>query len=591
MQEELQRTKEVHAQAQTVYEKEVRRARKEAFKSSSALVKLQEELKTARNRYTLMRVDAEDHKQKLGAKEEELSAAQQQLSIHRADINAVAPPEPIADLENNPQSAQDSNEESEHSQVEPSSEVSSSSHELLAVQNELREVSEELFMLQQKLSKAERKTEKAEMQRQVVEEERDALKKNMEEEQVARSAAQGAIALPPSRDTIEPFGPAEDDDLDAPKQGGGLPEEAPLQPQDLQELLKLKEEVDGEKRRRLEAEELVHFSQMECQFGCCSCRRAEQRGKPFVNDESFAAAIAELTATSCASEREDTAEMAISERPRNQPFQVRSETPKITMPQRPQSQQARVRQVSPKLLERPRSQQTGDHRKTPRPYQHNRSVTESAFRTARELDSQARRSISHARDSTATPAPPLRKRRSLEYLDGPTPKGKISRRGPEVDDLKVLETDVSSPLRQSSTTDHKAYPALAAPSAQQAYPPSPTMDFNFTEIIPNIPSIPPSIPTPPLPAASQSEDDLFAMGSLKNESTTVTIPLKSETPEFFNSPPDLQSGISREEALAQIRARRGRARSYAASHGAPTPKKGITGTPRREISAPSLKRV
>lgn len=78
-QEELHRTKEKQAHAQGVYEKEVRRARKEAFKSSSALVKLQEELKTTRNRYTLMREEVEVQKRKTEQKEQEAFASQYQL--------------------------------------------------------------------------------------------------------------------------------------------------------------------------------------------------------------------------------------------------------------------------------------------------------------------------------------------------------------------------------------------------------------------------------------------------------------------------------------------------------------------------------
>ncbi|KAL8773303.1 MAG: hypothetical protein Q9209_001697 [Squamulea sp. 1 TL-2023] len=77
--EELHRTKETQAHAQGVYEKEVRRARKEAFKSSSALVNLQEELKTTRNRYTLMREEVEVQKRKIEKKEQQTFASQYQL--------------------------------------------------------------------------------------------------------------------------------------------------------------------------------------------------------------------------------------------------------------------------------------------------------------------------------------------------------------------------------------------------------------------------------------------------------------------------------------------------------------------------------
>ncbi|KAF6238471.1 hypothetical protein HO173_003439 [Letharia columbiana] len=77
--EELQGSKETQAHAQTIYEKEVRRARKEAFKSSSALVKLQEELKSTRNKYTLMREEVDVQRRKVNTREQETFAAQHQL--------------------------------------------------------------------------------------------------------------------------------------------------------------------------------------------------------------------------------------------------------------------------------------------------------------------------------------------------------------------------------------------------------------------------------------------------------------------------------------------------------------------------------
>ncbi|KAL9125300.1 MAG: hypothetical protein Q9217_005482 [Psora testacea] len=79
LQEDLQRAKETHVHSQSIYEKEIRRARKEAFKSSSALVKLQEELKSARNRYTLMREEMETQRRNKADKEQEAFQAQYQL--------------------------------------------------------------------------------------------------------------------------------------------------------------------------------------------------------------------------------------------------------------------------------------------------------------------------------------------------------------------------------------------------------------------------------------------------------------------------------------------------------------------------------
>ncbi|MCJ1402700.1 hypothetical protein MMC11_005921 [Xylographa trunciseda] len=87
--EEMQRLKETQAHSQALYEKEVRRARKEAFKSSSALVRLQEELKTARNKFTLMREDVEAYKRKLENRDQETFAAQYQLVGLQEELEAV----------------------------------------------------------------------------------------------------------------------------------------------------------------------------------------------------------------------------------------------------------------------------------------------------------------------------------------------------------------------------------------------------------------------------------------------------------------------------------------------------------------------
>lgn len=56
-------------------EKEVRRARKEAFKSSSDLFKSQEESKTARNKYTLIKKESEAQRRRAAEKEKEAFTA------------------------------------------------------------------------------------------------------------------------------------------------------------------------------------------------------------------------------------------------------------------------------------------------------------------------------------------------------------------------------------------------------------------------------------------------------------------------------------------------------------------------------------
>ena len=99
IQEELQRTKQMHTHSQGIYEKEVRRARKEAFKSSSALVKLQEELKSARNKYTLMREEVDVQRRKVDAKEQERFATQYQLVGLQEDLDKLRQQNKIIEAE------------------------------------------------------------------------------------------------------------------------------------------------------------------------------------------------------------------------------------------------------------------------------------------------------------------------------------------------------------------------------------------------------------------------------------------------------------------------------------------------------------
>lgn len=77
--DELHRSKETHSHAQSLYEKEIRRTRKEAFKSSSALVKMQEELKATRNSLRITQSGLESEKMKLAKREQEAFTAQYQL--------------------------------------------------------------------------------------------------------------------------------------------------------------------------------------------------------------------------------------------------------------------------------------------------------------------------------------------------------------------------------------------------------------------------------------------------------------------------------------------------------------------------------
>ncbi|KAE9370122.1 hypothetical protein N431DRAFT_484428 [Stipitochalara longipes BDJ] len=73
------RAKETHAHTQALWEKEIRRARKESFKSQSVIVKIQEELKSSRNLLKMAQTDLEIEKERSMKREQEAFAARYQL--------------------------------------------------------------------------------------------------------------------------------------------------------------------------------------------------------------------------------------------------------------------------------------------------------------------------------------------------------------------------------------------------------------------------------------------------------------------------------------------------------------------------------
>jgi hypothetical protein len=126
-----------------------------------------------------------------------------------------------------------------------------------------------------------------------VESERDVLKTNLREEEVARIAAEGRIALPPMVDDDE-----EDLLLHSPRKSPRKPRLASEDsesgenkenrvPKKTLELQNLHEELNMERRLRERAQEQIDFMKMECQFQCCSCRIAEKGGHGYVHDASF----------------------------------------------------------------------------------------------------------------------------------------------------------------------------------------------------------------------------------------------------------------------------------------------------------------
>ncbi|KAI9887518.1 MAG: hypothetical protein M1823_000697 [Watsoniomyces obsoletus] len=215
MMEELHRTKETHAQSQTVYEKEIRRARKEAFKASSVLVRLQEELKGTRESLRSLQFETVQQRAKTDERERDAFAARYQL---------------------------------------------------VGAQEELSQMKESVRLLQ---------------------EERDALRTSLKEEEVARVAAEGGIALPVSNENDEFASPR--------KKRSPASEEVVSEVQMTTEqdemMLNLVDDLRLTKRRMHKAEDQVEHMKMECQLRCCSCRLAERKGASYGQDTGIQDAV------------------------------------------------------------------------------------------------------------------------------------------------------------------------------------------------------------------------------------------------------------------------------------------------------------
>ncbi|KAK0354055.1 hypothetical protein LTR91_020261 [Friedmanniomyces endolithicus] len=87
--EEYVSAKEQHASQHSVYEKELRRARKEAYKSSSAVIKLQEELKSTRNSLRITQSGLDLEKQKVQRREQDTFSAQYQLAAVQEELDKL----------------------------------------------------------------------------------------------------------------------------------------------------------------------------------------------------------------------------------------------------------------------------------------------------------------------------------------------------------------------------------------------------------------------------------------------------------------------------------------------------------------------
>lgn len=520
-QEELHRAKETHSHAQGLYEKEIRKARKEAFKSSSALVKIQEELKATRNSLRITQSGLESEKIKCAKREQEAFQAE---------------------------------------------------YKLVGVQEELSKAREQI---------------------KTVEEERDALKTSLKEEEVARIAAEGLIALPASR-------PGEEDEFDSPKKtpsklrvcsGSDKENFIPSSPSKNAELKSLHEDLAAERRRRERAEDTVEFMKMECQFQCCSCRMAELNGDNYIHDDTFEKEMAKIRTSLPASMTPPISDGGDAD--------IDATTSKRTVPanvSRPATppHSATIPDEQRELLFSP---STGTFRSAPSPEKAAAEVEEK-----QQIEDVEMTDIDAPPMEAAAPAAPA----SLPTPVEPTPmeieQATASARTSRASSRPPSPPRTPGPERGRSSTSHAHYYRHASNASSSSYAAStsaaserPAHNTNnnfFHRTVTTTTTIPMCFDSPK-PASSASSHhhfhtvsrSTFTPSSRPSVHDAFQTPTAAEKATLHRTPSFKDRPFDREVALEKIQERRRRARSVA--EGKETPRRPmVDASSRREVSAP-----
>lgn len=357
----------------------------------------------------------------------------------------------------------------------------------------VEEKEQETFSAQYQLVGLQEEIENLGRQRKAIEEERDALKTSLKEEEVARIAAQGRIALPVSREEDEFASPKKKKSRSVRRES--LKENVdPDFSAEQEELVALKEGIRMEKRIRQRAEDQVDFMKMECQFHCCSCRLAERQGVEYFHDEISA--------------REAVQETSVPYRP-SPPDQ--SLDPFLDQGAISSRQPSLQLEDSEPLIKF--SPVTGTFYRTPSP---KKQTASTQFPPSPQPSTDG---------VTASPPPPPPHRLSTPPLQQEKPSV------PSTPHLPTISTPFHRPL-----------------------------------------------PIPPFGSKITQTHTI--------KTTTTTVPLIGTPVQPAHIPFSPDSTMTREQALEQIRFRRGRARSVAPGQGTPR-RPMVVGVERRDVSAPA----
>ncbi|OAA46352.1 hypothetical protein NOR_03105 [Metarhizium rileyi] len=553
------RAKETYAHTQALWEKEIRRTRKENFKSQSAIVKLQEELKSARSSVKSVGESLQREKERSKVREQEAFTARYQI---------------------------------------------------VGVQEQLDKALERI---------------------KVVEQERDAFKTAAKNEEVARIAAEGRLPLPPSQDVNDEFSSPRKKTIPAKRQSGRAVPRVSLSTMEIlssaaseMEIEELNTQLLWERQRAERAQEMVEFLQAECQMRCCPCsktqnarmsveapqkrrrvsvEREEEHHQPLVvKEESHSPqSPREPSSVSLRSSRRGTLRSSLRSEVQHRPEVEAGPEPARGLGPEPEPESESEPEAEPEP-QRVRSRKEPPRRSTifcPK---------EGIFRTVSEQDAAA---MEAQEQCTAAVEP-------------------VAQEEAQADEL-LPSTEVDHSPRTYART-----PSVDPPAFALLAPERNSLDFLLDAPrddaqVASLPPLPP-IPSVPVVAEEEAAEPAEVRGAERSYSpagspeprphtstasftVTTTVPLREDTARssssfnerlrtpshgssasFDSNDPAMTPTMTREQALAKIRERRGRARS-AAAQGAAAPAKKIAaavtgprGRPvKRDVSAPTAR--
>ena len=471
--EELHSLKERQAHERTIFEKEVRKARKEAFRAGSTLVKVQEELKYARGQVKTLKEDLKAEREAKDKANQEAFERAYALAGLTEEMDAMK--DKLRSVEaDNKQDAFEAKTEDPRSETTPKKPIRSP---------QTRSSTPAPRSL--KRDKPDSVGQRSPTRKRV-----------FSGQNILSPRIESPVKLQPS--------PTRRSCIPAMGSEPAYNERAMIEA--------LKSELRWEKRLRDRAEDMVIFLKMECQFKRCSCRLAENDGSHYVHDLEWAEEHPTRRT------RKPTSPISIDQ----QQNRVSRPIDQVTQLEESQSQEQ---------SELDDSRETDAHNTTCMTEEQASTIMTFNPDTGTFLSVPSPRKLEEMRRAgqTETMPPPQSRKRASSLIPSPPEKRRSGDR--------------------NHFTDRESSQSIQIPPERRS---------NSPFVLPN------PVPLEPEDYRPPAEPSFAKESTPANQivhSNIQTIPLAEDKPRNASFGPVPGTPINREEALAQIRARRDRAQS------------------------------